>query len=152
MNFKTKGVLALKMRLNFTSIIGSILLILAIAAGIGYYYANQYAQIGVGMMAKQMCSCLYVQNRDEDECKADMNKSMGEISKKMKITYLVKNQSGRFTGKDGGSEVGTANFPDGIIVGFYGIAIAKAKISPGYGCSVTKFDGIMPNGLNNINQ
>jgi len=152
LNFKTKGVLALKMRLNFTSIIGAILLIAGIAASVGYYYANQYAQIGVGMMAKQMCSCLYVQNRDEDACKADMNISMGNISKKMKITYLVKNQSGRFTGKNGSQEVGTANFPDSVIVGFYGIAIAKAKISPGYGCSVTKFDGLMPNGLNNITQ
>lgn len=115
---------------KFTTIIGILLLLVAIIGAIGFYYARQYAQIGAGMMAKQMCSCLYVQNRQENECLAEMDISIGKFTKYMKIVY----------------------FPEKVVVSFSGLAITQAKMSPGYGCSASKFEGQMPNGLNNIVQ
>lgn len=138
------------MRLTFTSIVGSILMLLGVGAIVAYYFIHQYAQIGAGMMAKQMCSCLYVQNRDENECRAEMNKSMGNIASKMKVVYFTRTLNARFDNKDGSSEIASAGFPDSVLVSFYGIAMTQAKLQPGFGCSVTKFEGQMPNGLNNV--
>lgn len=128
------------------------MLFIVIIGAIGIYYARQYAQIGAGMMAKQMCSCLYVQSRQEDECLGEMDKSIGKFAKHMKIVYFAKTQGVRTTGKDGSSSLDFANFPDSVIVSFYGLAMTQAKMTPGFGCSVKKFNGQMPNGLSNVGQ
>jgi hypothetical protein len=138
------------MRLSFTSILGSLLILIGIAAAIAYFFIGQYAKIGAGMMAKQMCSCLYVQDRTEGECLAEMDKSIGKYAKYMKIVYFARTLNAKFAGDDGGEEIVAASFPDRIIVSFKGLEMAQSKMEPGFGCSVKNFDGQMPNGLNNV--
>lgn len=137
---------------KFSTLIGGGLLIASLIVAIGIYYARQYAQIGAGMMAKQMCSCLYVQSRQEDECLAEMDQSIGKFAKHMKIVYFAKTQGVRSTGKDGASSLDFASFPDSVLVSFYGLAMTQAKMTPGFGCSVKKFNGQMPNGLSKLGQ
>ncbi|MBN8649026.1 MAG: hypothetical protein J0L55_13820 [Caulobacterales bacterium] len=70
----------------------------------------------------------------------------------MKIVYFAKTQGVRTTGKDGSSSLDYANFPDSVLVSFRGLAMTQAKMTPGFGCSVKKFNGQMPNGLINVGQ
>jgi hypothetical protein len=45
-----------------------------------WYVPTRYAvDIGAGMLAKQVCSCLYLANRDLDACRADQFASMDPI-------------------------------------------------------------------------
>ena len=54
--------------------LGAVALLL-LGAAIGYfswYRPTRFAvDIGAGMLAKQMCSCVFVAGRDEDACRAD---------------------------------------------------------------------------------
>ncbi|WP_240006780.1 hypothetical protein [Pseudaquidulcibacter saccharophilus] len=110
---------------SFTSIIGILLLVVAIVGAVMFYYAKKYAEIGAGLMAKQMCSCLYVQNRDENQCLAEMNVTLGKHYKSVKLVYM--------------SET--------VFASASGMSVARAALTPGYGCSVSKFDGQMPNAV-----
>ncbi len=123
---KTKGVLALKKRISLSGIIGAIILIVLIISAIALYYGKKYAEIATGIVAKQMCSCLYVQNRDEAACRGDMAELVGEkFLRPMKLVYMEEK----------------------VMVTLFGLSIAEAKLDVGYGCSVRYFDGQMPNGL-----
>ena len=55
---------------------------IAIVAGIwwGFYRPTRHAvDIGAGMLAKQVCSCLYVAKRSVEDCRADQFESMDRI-------------------------------------------------------------------------
>ncbi len=110
---------------SFTSIIGILLLVVAIVGAVMFYYAKKYADIGAGLMAKQMCSCLYVQTRDENQCLDEMKVTLGKHYKSVKLVYM--------------SET--------VFASASGMSVARASLTPGYGCSVTKFDGQMPNAV-----
>lgn len=109
----------------FTSIVGIVLLVLALLIGVFLYKAKQYGEVGAGYVARQMCSCIYVQSRDETACLRDMETSLGASAKYAKIVY----------------------FPEKVIVSYAGFASAQAELQTGFGCSVRKFNGAMPNGL-----
>lgn len=53
------------------------------ALALGYWQwvrPTRYAvNIGAGMLAKQMCSCIFVAHRDLDACRADQMQSMDPI-------------------------------------------------------------------------
>jgi hypothetical protein len=64
--------------------VGGALAVLVLVAGLlGYwqwYRPTRYAVgIGTGMLAKQMCSCIFVAGRDEGACRADQMPSMDPI-------------------------------------------------------------------------
>ena len=56
-------------------------LVLAAAAGYVFWVVptRQAVAIGSGMLAKQMCSCMFVAERSEPECRADQFDSMDPI-------------------------------------------------------------------------
>lgn len=60
-----------------------IAVLLLVVAGLGYtqwYRPTRHAVgIGAGMLAKQMCSCLFVAGRDEEACRMDQLSSMDPI-------------------------------------------------------------------------
>jgi hypothetical protein len=103
---------------SFSTIIGVLLVAtFAIVLVIGYQ-ARKYGQIGAGFVARQMCSCLYVQNRDEQSCRAEI----GSQIDRAQIVYL----------------------DERVIVNFSGLDQAEARLKPGYGCNVQDFVGSMP--------
>ncbi len=59
------------------------LLVLIVGLALGYwrwYRPVRYAvDIGAGMLAKQMCSCLFVAGRERADCRADQLPSMDPI-------------------------------------------------------------------------
>lgn len=112
-------------KLSFTTIVGIVLIVLAILAGVFLYFARQYGVIASGYAARQMCSCIYVQSRTEKSCLKEMEISGGPSFKYVKIVY----------------------FPEKVVANFWGVAAAQAKLTPGQGCSVRSFNGAMPNGL-----
>ncbi len=60
-----------------------LLLVLVLAGGLVYqlwYLPTRFAvDIGSGMLAKQMCSCIFVAGRDVEDCRADQFESMDPI-------------------------------------------------------------------------
>lgn len=110
---------------SFTTIVGIILLLVAIIGAVLFYYAKKHAEIAAGFAAKQMCSCLYVESRGENECRAEVNLELGKHSKRMKYVYM--------------SET--------VIASASGLSLAKAELDAGFGCSVSKFSGQMPNAV-----
>lgn len=115
---------------SFSTLVGIILLLIAIVTGIGFYFARQYGKIGAGYAAKQLCSCIYVQKREEDACLSDVRRALGKPFDKAKIIY----------------------FSERVVVDFGGFAQAQANLTPGFGCSASSFSGALPNPLNNPNQ
>ncbi len=108
---------------TFSTVVGIVLLILfVIALGVGYQ-AQKYGQIAAGFVARQMCGCLYVQNRDEAACMADI----GPQIKGAQIVYMEER----------------------VIVSYSGLDSAEGRLKPGYGCYVQKFVGSMPSGVLN---
>lgn len=115
---------------SFSSLVGIILLLIAIVTGIGFYFARQYSKIGAGYAAKQLCSCIYVQMRDEDACLIDVKGALGKPFEKAKIIY----------------------FSERVVVDFGGFGQAQATLTPGFGCSASSFSGALPNALDNPNK
>ncbi len=116
----------MKKRISLSGLVGIVILLILLISAITLYYGKKYAEIATGLMAKQMCSCLYVQNRQEDSCLADMDETIGaKFTKHMKLVYM----------------------DEKVFVTLLGLSIAEAKLDVGYGCSVRYFDGQMPNGL-----
>jgi hypothetical protein len=74
-------------------------------------------------VARQMCSCIYVQNRDETACLAEI----GPQIKGAQIVYMEER----------------------VIVNYSGLNQAEARLKPGYGCNVQDFIGSMPSGVLN---
>jgi hypothetical protein len=108
---------------SFSTIVGFVLVCLfVVALGVGYQ-AQKYGQIAAGYIARQMCSCIYVQNRDEASCKADI----GSQIKGAQIVYMEER----------------------VIVNFSGLNQAESRLKPGYGCNVQDFVGSMPVGVLN---
>jgi hypothetical protein len=108
---------------SFSTVVGVVLLCLfVVALGIGYQ-AQRYGKIAAGYVARQMCSCLYVQNRDEAACMADI----GPQIKGAQIVYMEER----------------------VIVNYSGLNQAESRLKPGYGCNVQDFVGSMPSGVLN---
>jgi hypothetical protein len=106
---------------SFSTVVGIVLLgLFVIALAVGYQ-ARKYGVIAAGFVARQMCGCLYVQNRDEESCKGDI----GEQIKGAQIIYLEER----------------------VIVNYSGLNSAEARLKPGYGCNVQEFIGSMPSGV-----
>lgn len=112
-------------KLSFTTIVGIVLFALAILFGVFLYYAKQYGIIASGYAARQMCSCIYVQGRTEESCLKEMEVSAGPSFKYNRLIY----------------------FPEKVVASFWGVAAAQAELTPGQGCAVRTFNGVMPNGL-----
>jgi hypothetical protein len=108
---------------SFSTVVGVVLLCLFVVALIVGFQARKYGQIAAGYVARQMCSCLYVQNRDEASCKADI----GPQIKGAQIVYMEER----------------------VIVNYSGLDSAEARLKPGYGCNVQEFIGSMPSGILN---
>jgi len=60
-----------------------IVALLVVVCGVGYFvWVRPFlalANVGVGFVAKEMCSCIYVAERSFDSCRPDMMESMDEI-------------------------------------------------------------------------
>lgn len=108
---------------SFSTVVGIVLLILLVAAIAIGLQARRYGQVAAGFVARQMCSCLYVQNRDEAACQADI----GPQIKGAQIVYMEER----------------------VIVNYSGLDSAEARLKPGYGCHVQQFIGSMPSGVLN---
>ena len=58
-------------------------IVAVIVLGAGYFaYVRPFlalANVGVGFVAKQMCSCIYVSERTFDSCRPDMFESMDNL-------------------------------------------------------------------------
>lgn len=115
-------------KLSFSTIVGLVLLFIAILCGILLYYLREYGIIASGYAARQMCSCIYVQSRSESSCLKEMEVSGGSSIKYVKFVY----------------------FREKVVANFLGVAAAQAELSPGKGCSARGFSGAMPNGLDNV--
>jgi hypothetical protein len=103
---------------SFSTIIGIVLIaIFVIGLGVAYQ-ARKYGEVAAGFIARQMCGCLYVQNRDEQSCRAEIGSQIDGAQ----IVYL----------------------DERVIVNFSGLNQAEARLKPGYGCNVQDFVGSMP--------
>jgi hypothetical protein len=106
---------------SFSSILGVVLgLVLVVALVLGWQ-AQRYGQVAAGYIARQMCACLYVQNRTEASCRAEMPPEINQTQ----IVY----------------------FDEKVIVNFLGLDRAEARLLPGFGCNVQSFAGSMPTGV-----
>lgn len=106
---------------SFSTVIGMVLVAaFVVALGVGWQ-ARQYGQVAAGYIARQMCACLYVQNRTEAACRAEI----GEQIEPASIVY----------------------FDEKVIVNFMGLDQAEARLQPGFGCNVQDFVGSMPSGV-----
>jgi hypothetical protein len=106
---------------SFTTIVIWVLGLLSVAGAIGLWFALQFGQIAAGYTARQLCACLYVQGRQEDECRAEI----GPMIQQSQVVY----------------------FDERVVVNFLGLDRAQARLTPGYGCAVTRFEGSMPAGM-----
>jgi len=61
----------------------SVAVVLVVAGGLFYWKwwlpTRDAVAVGAGMLAKTMCSCLYVAGRPQDECRADQMSAMDAI-------------------------------------------------------------------------
>lgn len=78
-------------------------------------------RVKTGRVALQLCSCIYVANRDYDSCILEV----GDDAKNLRITF--------------GRESAEANF--------YGLATGVAQMEPGYGCHLKKPSGLIQRAL-----
>jgi hypothetical protein len=108
---------------SFSTIVGVVLLIGFVVALVIGFQAQKYGQVAAGFVARQMCSCLYVQNRSEEACKAEI----GPQIEGAQIVYMEER----------------------VIVNYSGLDQAEARLKPGYGCNVQDFVGSMPAGVLN---
>ena len=57
--------------------------LLVVGGGVGYFVWLRpflaLANVGIGFVAKQMCSCIYAAERSFDSCRPDMMESMDDI-------------------------------------------------------------------------
>jgi hypothetical protein len=111
---------------SFSTVIGVALVIIGVVAAVVFWQAGKYGQIGAGFVARQMCSCLYVQNRSETACRAEIDPQIPQIER-AQIVYM----------------------DERVIVNFIGLDLAEARLLPGYGCNVQTFVGSMPAGVLN---
>jgi hypothetical protein len=108
---------------SFSTVIGVALVVIGVVAAVVFWQARKYGQIGAGFVARQMCSCLYVQNRTETACRAEI----GPQIERAQIVYM----------------------DERVIVNFSGLDLAESRLLPGYGCNVQTFVGSMPAGVLN---
>lgn len=106
---------------SFSTVIGVVLVVVfVVALGVGWK-ARQYGQVAAGFIARQMCACLYVQNRTEQACRAEIGPQITPAQ----IVY----------------------FDEKVIVNYLGLDQAEARLQPGFGCNVQDFVGSMPTGV-----
>jgi hypothetical protein len=105
-------------KLSFMGIVGVVLAFVMAGAVFGLVKAREYGDVAVGYAARQMCSCLFVQNREEGECLAEL----GEARDAVKLVY----------------------FNERVVANFNGLVQAQATLKPGFGCAVTDYVGAMP--------
>lgn len=113
---------------RFSTAVGIVLLVVAAGGAHAAWQARQLGEVAAGYLARQMCGCVYVQNRQEDECLAEMRADLGDQVDRAQIVY----------------------FQNIVMVNFLGLDQARAELRPGFGCSVGKFEGSMPMGLDVI--
>jgi hypothetical protein len=108
---------------SFSTVIGLVLVIVFVVALVVGWKARQYGEVAAGFVARQMCSCLYVQNRTEEACRAEIGPQITPAQ----IVY----------------------FDEKVIVNYMGLDQAEARLQPGFGCNVQDFVGSMPTGVLN---
>ena len=114
-----------------------LLLVLILAGGLVYqlwYLPTRFAvDIGSGMLAKQLCSCLFVASRDLEDCRADQFESMDPIR------VVVQSGAGQ-GGMKGGmkdAEAGGAEAGEPGVRAFVpGFGERFAGYRPGLGCTL----------------
>lgn len=106
---------------SFSTVVLWICIAVALVGAVIGWQAMRYAQVAAGYIARQMCSCIYVQNRPEEDCRAEL----GDQIQQAQIVY----------------------FDERVVVNFLGLDRAQASLTPGYGCAVRAYDGAMPSGL-----
>ena len=79
------------------------------------------ARVRTGQVAMQLCSCIYVANRDYESCMPEV----APVSKNMRITF--------------GREAAEARY--------FGLATGVAQLEPGYGCHMKKPSGLVQRAL-----
>jgi hypothetical protein len=94
------------------------LLIVGVIAG---FFIAAEARVRTGQVAMQLCSCLYVANRDYESCMPEVS----PVAKDMRITF--------------GREAAEARY--------FGLAIGVAQLEPGYGCHLKKPTGLVQRAL-----
>jgi hypothetical protein len=97
-------------------IVGGLLVLILIGAGVAYVMIRPTAQIGASYIAKQMCSCVFVAGRSEASCRAEFQPDISRF--KVSVRH----------GKPGHGSVRTS------LVIFSG----AARYAEGYGCTVAK--------------
>ena len=101
--------------MKYVKVIGVVLLVLAVLAGIFWQVWGKgmkaQADIGAAFAAKHVCSCLHVAERSMESCANDF------------VDPNIRN----FAFEDDGKTT-TANAP-------YGLATASARHEPGLGCA-----------------
>ena len=97
-------------------IVGGLIVLILIGAGVGYVMVRPYAQIGATYIATQMCSCVFVAGRTEASCHAEFEPDIDKF--KVSVRH----------GKPGHGGVRAS------LVIFSG----AARYTGGYGCTVAK--------------
>jgi hypothetical protein len=98
------------------TIVGLMLVAIAVGAVIFLLFARRTAEIGGGFVAKQMCSCLFVAGRPYESCVGDFDPA---TLAQMDITYVDRK----------------------VIVNAAGLDQVAAELTPGFGCALEPFDG-----------
>lgn len=106
---------------SFSSVVLWICIAVAAVGAVIGWQAMRYAEVATGYIAHRMCSCIYVQGRQEDECRAEI----GPPIEQAQLVY----------------------FNERVVADLYGLAKAQADLTPGFGCSVRRFTGTMPRGM-----
>lgn len=106
---------------SFTFRFAVALAVLAMAGGVWAMFLAADGRVKTGRVAMQLCSCIYVANRDYDSCIQDV----APEAKRMRITF--------------GREAAEARF--------YGLATGVAQLTPGYGCHLKQPSGFVQRAL-----
>ena len=106
---------------SFTFRLMIVLLALFAAGLIAVQFVAAEARVRTGQVAMQLCSCLYVANRDYESCMPEV----APVSTNMRITF------GR----------------EAAEVRYFGLATGVAQLEPGYGCHLKKPSGLVQRAL-----
>lgn len=106
---------------SFTFRLMLVLIALFFAGLIAVQFVAAEARVRTGQVAMQLCSCLYVANRDYESCMPEV----AATSKNMRITF------GR----------------EAAEVRYFGLATGVAQLEPGYGCHLKKPSGLVQRAL-----
>lgn len=115
----------MKKPFSFTAILGLGFIIFFIIGFIYMASVKQKTDVAAGFAAKQLCTCIYVELKDEGICLKDISRELGPFNENLKVTY----------------------FSERVIVDILGKSKASAELDPGHGCSLRNYTGLVPNGV-----